>query len=73
MDMSPSQWSQKLNEKNNTSVNLNDAERFTELFGDTRWITYLVWKHIIKAKRSKDELIKMREQIERQLQEWESK
>jgi hypothetical protein len=62
MDFSPSQWSQKVNQSNNTSVNLNDADHFTELYGDTTWIHYAVWKHIVCANRG-DEI----EQLEKQL------
>ncbi|MEO0438582.1 MAG: hypothetical protein AAF098_16910 [Pseudomonadota bacterium] len=54
MDYSPSQWSQKINSTNNTCVTIKDAEKHTEIFGETSWIKYLVWKHIIKPQRNRD-------------------
>lgn len=69
MDYSPSQWSHKLNKSNNTSLTLDDVERHTEIFGDVNWIYFLIQKHIIKPKRNRDQLLKLREEIERQLAE----
>lgn len=67
MDMSPSQWSQKTNESNNTTVTLNDAEVYTEKFGDTEWINWLFWRHVVNKKNKKEELLRMKEEIEKKL------
>ena len=67
LDMSPAQWSQKLNESNNTTITLNDAEAYTEKFGDVRWINFLVYKHIVAPRRNVDELVRLREQLDRQI------
>jgi hypothetical protein len=67
LDYSPSQWSQKCNELNGTSVTLNDADRWTEVFGDVRWIYQLVYKHIIAKDRGIEELEMLRDQINRQI------
>ncbi len=67
MQMSPAQWSQKVNESNNTSVTLNDAEEYTSIYGDTRWINHLVYKHIILKGRNVDELKRLRDQLDRQI------
>ena len=64
MDFSPSQWSQKVNQSNNTCVNLNDADDYTDRYDDVRWIHYAVWKHIIQKAREEDI-----EALERQLAE----
>lgn len=48
MDYSPSQWNQKLHQNNNTSVSLNDADAYSEKFGDVGWIYFAVHKHIIQ-------------------------
>lgn len=64
MDRAPSHWNHKCNETNNTSVNLNDADAYTELYGDTRWIHFAVWKHIIQAEKEVDI-----ERLERELAE----
>lgn len=68
MDYAPSQWSSKLNEGNNTCITLNDADKHTELFGDTSWIDYLYWKHVLKKKRNRDQLLELKRQIERELE-----
>jgi len=67
LGMSPAQWSQKLNESNNTTVTLNDAEEYTEKFGDVRWINFLVHKHIVLKERNLDELKRLRDQIDAQI------
>lgn len=69
MDYSPSQWSQKVNESNNTTITLNDADRFTETFGDVSWIYFAIQKHIINKKRNRDDLLRLKAEIDRQLQE----
>lgn len=69
LDYSPSQWSQKLGEAGDARVTLNDAELYSEKFGDVEWINYLVYKHIIKKGRNRDALLKLREDIDRQLRE----
>lgn len=69
MDYSPSQWSHKLNKSNNTSVTLDDADKHTEIYGNTEWIYFLVKKHIIDKKRNLDELIQLRDQLNRQIDE----
>lgn len=68
MEMSPAQFSQKLNESNNTSITLNDADRHTEIFGDTRWIEYAFWKHVVKRKKNRQKLLELKAQIERELE-----
>jgi hypothetical protein len=67
MSMAPSRWSNKLNETNNTTVTLNDAERYTEKFGDVRWINFLVWKHIVSPKRNLDDLKRLRDELDAQI------
>jgi len=69
MDMSPSQFNQKLHESNNTSLTLRDAERHTEHYGDVGWIHFLIYKHILKKKRNRDELLRLRAQIDAELKE----
>lgn len=69
MDMSPSQWAHKRNESNNTAITLNDIELHTEKFGDVRWIYYAITKHIIKSGKNKAELLRLKKEIERQLDE----
>lgn len=68
MEMSPAQWSQKLNESNNTTVTINDAEEYTDRFNDVRWINFLVHKHIIEKQRGVDEMVKLRDQLNAQIQ-----
>lgn len=68
MGMSPPQWSNKLNESNNTTITLNDAEEYTQKFDDTRWINYLVFKHIIQKQRGVDDLVRLRDQLNSQIQ-----
>jgi hypothetical protein len=48
LDYSPSQWNQKLQQTNNTAVSLNDADKYTEQYGDVSWIYFAVFKHIIQ-------------------------
>lgn len=67
MGLSPPLWSNKLNESNNKTVTLNDAERYTEKFGDTRWINFLVWKHIVSPKRNIDDLKRLRDELDAQI------
>jgi hypothetical protein len=67
MDLAPQQWGNKLNESNNTTITLNDAERYTEKFGDTRWINFLVWKHIVSPKRNIDDLKRLRDELDAQI------
>lgn len=67
LDYSPSQWSQKISESGDARVTLNDAEHYTDKFDDVQWIHYLVYKHIIKKGRNRDALLKLREDIDRQL------
>lgn len=67
MDYSPSQWSQKINRLNNTAVSLDDADRHSELFGDVRWVYFAIQKHIINKKRNRDDLLRLRAEIDRQL------
>lgn len=69
LDYSPSQWSQKLSESGDARITLNDAEAYADQFGDVSWVHYLVYKHIIKKGRNRDALIRMREEIDRQLEE----
>lgn len=69
MDYSPSQWSQKRTESNNTALSLKDADKHTEIYGDVRWIYYAIQKHIIKKKRPREELLLLKAEIERQLRE----
>tara|TARA_Y100000310_G_scaffold301563_1_gene338144 strand:- start:625 stop:978 length:354 start_codon:yes stop_codon:yes gene_type:complete len=69
LDYSPSQWSQKASESGDARITLNDAELYTEKFGDVSWIHYLVYQHIIKTGRNRDALLKLRAQIDQQLQE----
>ena len=68
VDLAPTQWNQKLNETNNTSVTLNDADKYTEFSGDSRWIEFAYWKHVIKKKKNRTQLLKLKEQIERELE-----
>lgn len=68
MDMSPSQWAHKRNQSNNTAITLNDIDRHTEIFGDVRWIYFAIQKHIIKSGKSKEELLKLKAEIEKQLE-----
>lgn len=67
LDYSPSQWSQKISESGDARVTLNDAEAYAEKFGDVSWIHYLVYRHIIRKGRNRDALLKLREQIDQQL------
>lgn len=67
LDYSPSQWSQKISESGDARITLNDAEKYSDKFGDVQWIHYLVYKHIIKKGRDRDALIKLRADIDRQL------
>ena len=67
LNYAPSQWSQKLSETGDARVTLNDAEKYTSLFGDVNWIHYLVYKHIIKKGRNREALLKLKADIERQL------
>ncbi len=69
MDMSPSQYSHKLNESNNTMLTLRDAEKHTEIFGDIGWVHFLIFKHILKKKRNREELLKLKAEIDAQLRE----
>lgn len=68
MDMSPQQWGNKLNDTNNTTITLHDAELYTEKFGDTRWINYLVWKHIVNSGRDIGDLMRMRDELDKQIE-----
>lgn len=63
MDYSPSQWSQKLNRSNNTAVSLRDADIHTEKFGNTDWICFLYYKHVVKPLRGES----LVERLEREL------
>lgn len=67
MDYSPSHWSQKLGEAGDSRITLNDAEQYSEKFGDVRWIHYLVYKHIVKKKKNREQLLRLKEEIEREL------
>lgn len=67
MDYSPSQWSQKLNKSNNTSVTLDDADKHTDLYGNVSWIYYLIHKHIIKKKRPRAELLRLKAELDAEL------
>lgn len=67
LDYSPSQWSQKISESGDARVTLNDAEKYAEVFGDVKWIYYLVYKHIIKKGRNTEALLRLRDDIDRQL------
>lgn len=67
MDYSPSQWSQKLNKSNNTALTLDDIDRHTELYGDVTWIYYAIHRHIIRGQKSREELLQLRAEIDRQL------
>lgn len=67
LDFSPSQWSQKLCESNNTTITLNDADKHTEIFGEVGWIHFLVQKHIINKKQNREALLKLRKEIDAQL------
>jgi hypothetical protein len=69
LDYSPSQWSQKISQSGDARTTLDDAEKYTEHFGDVGWINYLVYKHIIKKNRNRDALLKLRADIDRQLAE----
>ena len=68
LDYSPSQWSQKISESGDARVTLTDAELYSDKFGDVDWINYLVYKHIIKKGRNREALLKLRADIDRQLQ-----
>lgn len=67
MDFSPSHWSQKVNGLNNAAITLTDADGWTEKYGDVSWIYYLIDRHIIKRGRNRDDLLKARAEIDRQL------
>lgn len=67
MDYSPTHWSQKISESGDSRITLNDAETYTEKFNDVRWIYYLIHKHIIKKSRNREELLKLKADIDRQL------
>lgn len=69
LDYSPSQWSQKISQSGDARTTLDDAEDYTDSFNDADWIYYLVHKHIIKKKRNREELLKLKADIERQLEE----
>jgi len=67
LDYSPSQWSQKINQSGDARVTLDDVEDYTENFNDVGWIYYLVHKHIIKKHRNREELLKLKAQLDAQL------
>lgn len=69
LDYSPSQWSHKRTKSNNTAISLEDADKHTEIYGDVSWIYYLIQKHIIKKKRNREQLLRLKAEIERQLGE----
>ena len=69
LDYSPSQWSQKRSQSGDARITLDDAETYAEKFGDVSWIHYLVYRHIIKKGRNREALLRLREQIDKQLQE----
>ena len=61
LDYSPSQWNQKLHKTNNTAVTLDDADKYTENYGDVRGLYFAIHKHIMRS--GVDEI----EELERQL------
>lgn len=63
MDYSPSQWSQKINRSNNTAVTLRDADIHTEIFGNTEWISFLYYKHVIKPRRGEDRIAMLEREL----------
>lgn len=71
MDMGSSQLSRKLTQAPGDSARWtqDDTETYIEKTGDIEPIHYLVHKHIIKKSRNREALLKLREEIERQLQE----
>lgn len=69
MDLSPSQLSHKLHQRNDTCITLNNAEKYTEAFDDISWIYFLVYKHIVKKRRNIDQLKKLREELDKQIAE----
>lgn len=68
MDYSPSQWSHKTNKSNNTSVTLDDADKHTEIYGNVDWIYFALHKHVIKKKRNREQLLRLKAEIESQLE-----
>lgn len=72
MDLSPSQWNQKLNKTNNTSISVCDLERYTEQHNDTRWIDFAYWKFRIQGGADIDDLKRMRDELEQQIAARES-
>lgn len=67
LEMSPSQFSQKVNQSNNTSITLDEAFKHMDIFGDTRLLDYLVFH--LKKKRDRDEIKAELERLQKQLDE----
>lgn len=72
LDKSPSQWSQKVCQGNNTCINLNDLHQYTTKFKDTRWIDFAYWKYRIQENADLDDLKRMRDELERKIKDREA-
>jgi hypothetical protein len=63
MDMSPSQWSQKLNRLNGTGIMLDEAFTYSHKTNDWRWLDYANWARANATKDDVDFLVAERDRL----------